>query len=91
MTVDIRVIRATQMYRYHLPAGGLVAARFRYYKGEAGPALLHDHLLLSVKGQRTRLGVGVLLRICLNGWNAGSVRTDSPLPCPQRRVPRALR
>ncbi|KAB2587539.1 relaxase domain-containing protein, partial [Streptomyces arboris] len=34
------------------PPGGLVAARFRHYEARAGMPLLHDHLLLSVKGQR---------------------------------------
>ncbi|MFL4953281.1 MobF family relaxase [Streptomyces sp. MMS24-I31] len=34
------------------PPGGLVAARFRHYEARSGMPLLHDHLLLSVKGQR---------------------------------------
>ncbi len=34
------------------PPGGLVAARFRHYQARSGRPLLHDHLLLSVKGQR---------------------------------------
>ncbi|MFJ3637599.1 MobF family relaxase [Streptomyces sp. NPDC090112] len=34
------------------PPGGLVAARFRHYEARSGRPLLHDHLLLSVKGQR---------------------------------------
>ncbi|MFJ4821609.1 rhodanese-like domain-containing protein [Streptomyces sp. NPDC088801] len=33
------------------PPGGLVAARFRHYESRSGRPLLHDHLLLSVKGQ----------------------------------------
>ncbi|NWF30256.1 relaxase domain-containing protein [Streptomyces sp. PKU-EA00015] len=32
---------------------GLVAARFRHYEARSGMPLLHDHLLLSVKAQRT--------------------------------------
>ncbi|MFC7983606.1 hypothetical protein [Streptomyces sp. NPDC057336] len=38
MTVDM-VIQTTQMYRYYLPGGGLVAARFCYDEGEVGPAV----------------------------------------------------
>ncbi|WP_192582743.1 MobF family relaxase [Streptomyces triticiradicis] len=34
------------------PPGGLVAARFRHYEARSGMPLLHDHLMLSVKGQR---------------------------------------
>ncbi|WP_146228961.1 MobF family relaxase [Streptomyces sp. NWU339] len=34
------------------PPGGLVVARFRHYEARSGMPLLHDHLLLSVKGQR---------------------------------------
>ncbi|MFE3249822.1 MobF family relaxase [Streptomyces sp. NPDC059209] len=34
------------------PPGGLVAVRFRHYEARSGMPLLHDHLLLSVKGQR---------------------------------------
>ncbi|MFJ9675282.1 MobF family relaxase [Streptomyces sp. NPDC101221] len=34
------------------PPGGLVAARFRHYEARSGRPLLHDHVLLSVKGQR---------------------------------------
>ncbi|MEK8146632.1 MobF family relaxase [Streptomyces sp. M10(2022)] len=34
------------------PLGGLVAARFRHYEARSGRPLLHDHALLSVKGQR---------------------------------------
>ncbi|MFZ3492361.1 relaxase domain-containing protein [Streptomyces sp. 5.8] len=34
------------------PPGGLVTARFRHYEARSGMPLLHDHLLLSVKGQR---------------------------------------
>ncbi|MFD8474924.1 relaxase domain-containing protein [Streptomyces globisporus] len=30
----------------------MVAARFRHYEARSGRPLLHDHLLLSVKGQR---------------------------------------
>ncbi|MFK0187921.1 relaxase domain-containing protein [Streptomyces rubiginosohelvolus] len=33
------------------PPGGLVAARFRHYEARSGRPLLHDHVLLSVKGQ----------------------------------------
>lgn len=34
------------------PPGGLVAARFRHHEARSGMPLLHDHLLLSVKGRR---------------------------------------
>ncbi|MFD6183140.1 relaxase domain-containing protein [Streptomyces goshikiensis] len=34
------------------PPDGLVAARFRHPESRAGMPLLHDHLLLSIKGQR---------------------------------------
>ncbi|MER6572678.1 MobF family relaxase [Streptomyces sp. NPDC001093] len=34
------------------PPGGLVAARFRHCEARSGRPLLHDHLLVSVKGQR---------------------------------------
>lgn len=34
------------------PSGGLVAVRFRHYEARSGMPLLHDHLWLSVKGQR---------------------------------------
>nr|BAK19906.1 putative TraA-like protein [Streptomyces rochei] len=34
------------------PPGGLVAAPFRHYEARSGRPLLHDHVLLSVKGQR---------------------------------------
>ncbi|MEU1436446.1 MobF family relaxase [Streptomyces sp. NPDC005786] len=34
------------------PPGGLVAARFHHHEARSGRPLLHDHLLLSVKGQR---------------------------------------
>ncbi|MEU3743242.1 MobF family relaxase [Streptomyces sp. NPDC032198] len=34
------------------PPGDLVAARFRHYEARSGMPLLHDHVLLSVKGQR---------------------------------------
>ncbi|MCX4598830.1 relaxase domain-containing protein [Streptomyces sp. NBC_01549] len=34
------------------PPGGLVAARFRHHEARSGMPLLHDHLMLSVKGQR---------------------------------------
>ncbi|MFC9625808.1 MobF family relaxase [Streptomyces sp. NPDC056930] len=34
------------------PPGGLVAARFRRYEARSGMPLLHEHLMLSVKGQR---------------------------------------
>ncbi|WP_078492525.1 MobF family relaxase [Streptomyces yerevanensis] len=34
------------------PPDGLVAARFRHYEARSGMPLLHDHLMLSVKGQR---------------------------------------
>jgi hypothetical protein len=34
------------------PVHGLVAARFRHYEARSGTPLLHDHLLLSLKGLR---------------------------------------
>ncbi|MCF1597750.1 relaxase domain-containing protein [Streptomyces muensis] len=39
------------------PAHGLVAARFRHYEARSGMPLLHDHLLLSLKGLRPKDGV----------------------------------
>ncbi|QLJ02838.1 relaxase domain-containing protein [Streptomyces sp. NEAU-sy36] len=50
---EVAVIRYGQdgIYRVR-PPGGLVAARFRHYEARSGRPLLHDHLLLSVKGQR---------------------------------------
>ncbi|MCX4523861.1 relaxase domain-containing protein [Streptomyces anulatus] len=50
---EVAVIRygADGIYRVR-PPGGLVAARFRHYEARSGRPLLHDHLLLSVKGQR---------------------------------------
>ncbi|MEE1831784.1 MobF family relaxase [Streptomyces sp. SP17KL33] len=60
---EVAVIRYGKdgIYRVR-PPGGLVAARFRHYEARPGMPLLHDHLLLSVKGQ------------CLDGkW--GSIHT----------------
>ncbi|WP_199827693.1 MobF family relaxase, partial [Streptomyces specialis] len=50
---EVAVIRYGRdgVYRVR-PPGGLVAARFRHYEARSGMPLLHDHLLLSVKGQR---------------------------------------
>ncbi|MER6601644.1 MobF family relaxase [Streptomyces parvus] len=50
---EVAVIRYGKdgVYRVR-PPGGLVAARFRHYQARSGMPLLHDHLLLSVKGQR---------------------------------------
>ncbi|WP_326594506.1 MobF family relaxase [Streptomyces sp. NBC_01803] len=50
---EVAVIRYGRdgIYRVR-PPGGLVAARFRHYEARSGMPLLHDHLLLSVKGQR---------------------------------------
>jgi conjugative relaxase-like TrwC/TraI family protein len=50
---EVAVIRYGKdgVYRVR-PPGGLVAARFRHYEARSGRPLLHDHLLLSVKGQR---------------------------------------
>ncbi|RDL04485.1 conjugative relaxase-like TrwC/TraI family protein [Streptomyces sp. HB202] len=50
---EVAVIRhgTDGIYRVR-PPGGLVAARFRHYEARSGRPLLHDHLLLSVKGQR---------------------------------------
>ncbi|ALO91298.1 TraA-like protein [Streptomyces hygroscopicus subsp. limoneus] len=50
---EVAVIRCGKDGTYRVrPAGGLVAARFRHYEARSGRPLLHDHLLLSVKGQR---------------------------------------
>ncbi|MFJ3198526.1 MobF family relaxase [Streptomyces griseoviridis] len=50
---EVAVIRYGKdgIYRVR-PPGGLVVARFRHYEARSGRPLLHDHLLLSVKGQR---------------------------------------
>ncbi|MEU1558533.1 MobF family relaxase [Streptomyces scabiei] len=50
---EVAVIRYGKdgIYRVR-PPGGLVAARFRHYEARSEMPLLHDHLLLSVKGQR---------------------------------------
>ncbi|WP_189594742.1 MobF family relaxase [Streptomyces massasporeus] len=50
---EVSVIRYGKdgIYRVR-PPGGLVAAGFRHYEARSGMPLLHDHLLLSVKGQR---------------------------------------
>ncbi|MDQ0904680.1 conjugative relaxase-like TrwC/TraI family protein [Streptomyces canus] len=50
---EVAVIRYGKdgIYRVR-PPGGLVAARFRHYEARSGMPLLHDHLLVSVKGQR---------------------------------------
>ncbi|MGZ3097065.1 MobF family relaxase [Streptomyces sp. H62] len=50
---EVAVIRYGKdgIYRVR-PLGGLVAARFRHHEARSGRPLLHDHLLLSVKGQR---------------------------------------
>ncbi|MGW7400844.1 MobF family relaxase [Streptomyces cyaneofuscatus] len=50
---EVAVIRYGRdgIYRVR-PPGGLVAARFRHYEARSGRPLLHDHVLLSVKGQR---------------------------------------
>ncbi|WP_164873584.1 relaxase domain-containing protein [Streptomyces sp. S063] len=50
---EVAVIRYGKDGNYRVrPPGGLVAARFRHYEARSGRPLLHDHLLLSVKGQR---------------------------------------
>lgn len=50
---EVAVIRYGTDGNYRVrPPGGLVAARFRHYEARSGRPLLHDHLLLSVKGQR---------------------------------------
>lgn len=50
---EVAVIRYGKDGIYRVPPpGGLVAARFRHYEARSGMPLLHDHLLLSVKGQR---------------------------------------
>ncbi|MFH8411324.1 MobF family relaxase [Streptomyces sp. NPDC018019] len=50
---EVAVIRYGKdgIYRVR-PPGGLVAARFRHYEARSGRPLFHDHLLLSVEGQR---------------------------------------
>ncbi|MHB0895697.1 MobF family relaxase [Streptomyces sundarbansensis] len=50
---EVAVIRygTDGIYRVR-PPGGLVAARFHHYEARSGRPLLHDHVLLSVKGQR---------------------------------------
>ncbi|MEV5737623.1 MobF family relaxase [Streptomyces sp. NPDC052292] len=50
---EVEVLRYGKdgIYRVR-PPGGLVAVRFRHYEARSGRPLLHDHLLLSVKGQR---------------------------------------
>ncbi|MET9197065.1 MobF family relaxase [Streptomyces olivaceus] len=50
---EVAVIRYGKdgIYRVR-PPGGLVAARFRHFEARSGRPLLHDHLMLSVKGQR---------------------------------------
>ncbi|MEU3901921.1 MobF family relaxase [Streptomyces sp. NPDC045251] len=50
---EVAVIRYGKdgIYRVR-PPGGLVAARFRHYEARSGRPLLHDHLMVSVKGQR---------------------------------------
>ncbi|MFF2721360.1 MobF family relaxase [Streptomyces sp. NPDC058011] len=50
---EVAVIRygTDGIYRVR-PPGGLVAARFHHYEARSGQPLLHDHVLLSVKGQR---------------------------------------
>ncbi|MEV5049341.1 MobF family relaxase [Streptomyces griseoincarnatus] len=55
---DVAVIRyGAQGIHRTRPAHGLVVARFRHYKARSGMPLLHDHLLLSLKGQRPKDGV----------------------------------
>jgi conjugative relaxase-like TrwC/TraI family protein len=50
---QVAVIRFGKDGAYQVrPSGGLVAARFRHYEARSGMPLLHDHLWLSVKGQR---------------------------------------
>ncbi|MFF0013109.1 relaxase domain-containing protein [Streptomyces sp. NPDC005374] len=57
--VDSAVIRyGTQGIHRIRPAHDLVAARFRHYETRSGMPLLHDHLLLSLKGLRPKDGVG---------------------------------
>ncbi|POG44954.1 hypothetical protein BV881_24280 [Streptomyces sp. ZL-24] len=50
---EVAVIRYGKDGNYRVrPPGGLVAVRFHHYEARSGRPLLHDHLLLSVKGQR---------------------------------------
>ncbi|MFJ6805710.1 MobF family relaxase [Streptomyces anulatus] len=49
---EVAVIRYGTDGIYRVRPPGLVAARFRHYEARSGRPLLHDHLLLSVKGQR---------------------------------------
>ncbi|WP_331757173.1 relaxase domain-containing protein (plasmid) [Streptomyces anulatus] len=61
---EVAVIRYGTDGIYRVRPPGLVAARFRHYEARSGMPLLHDHLLLSVKGQ------------CLDGtW--GSIHTTA--------------
>ncbi|MFJ9634864.1 MobF family relaxase [Streptomyces sp. NPDC101175] len=54
---DVAVIRyGAQGVHRTRPARGLVAARFRHYEARSGMPLLHDHLLLSLKGLRDNDG-----------------------------------
>ncbi|WP_432197091.1 MobF family relaxase [Streptomyces sp. bgisy027] len=54
---DVAVIRyGPQGIHRTRPAHGLVAARFRHYEARSGMPLLHDHLLLSLKGVRPKDG-----------------------------------
>ncbi|WP_331745839.1 MobF family relaxase, partial [Streptomyces sp. NBC_00872] len=55
---DVAVIRyGAQGIHRTRPAHGLVAARFRHYEARSGMPLLHDHVLLSLKGLRPEDGV----------------------------------
>jgi hypothetical protein len=57
---EVAVIRYGNdgIYRVR-PPGGLVAARFRHHEARSGRPLLHDHLLLSVKGAAPGREVGL--------------------------------
>ncbi|BBC28954.1 hypothetical protein SGFS_002450 [Streptomyces graminofaciens] len=55
---DVAVIRyGAQGIHRTRPAHGLVAARFRHCEARSGMPLLHDHLLLSLKGLRPKDGI----------------------------------
>ncbi|MFF4658951.1 relaxase domain-containing protein [Streptomyces sp. NPDC001381] len=75
---DVAVIRyGPQGIHRTRPAHGLVAARYRHYEARSGMPLLHDYLLLSLKGLRRKDGV----------WGCGALH--GPAGVGRRRV-RAL-
>ncbi|MER6639654.1 relaxase domain-containing protein [Streptomyces microflavus] len=72
---EIAVIRYGKDGIYQArPPGGLVAARFRHYEARSGMPLLHDHLLLSVKGQRLHGTRGSIHTTALPREHGGRLR-----------------